>query len=175
VTAAELADPWNRCATLFKWTFPISFEVRLLAIVAVAAAIGGFVHVATSFATYIGTGKFDSRWLWWYTLRTPIGVALALVVYFAIRGGLLTASALSSADINPFGIAALSGLVGLFSKQATDKLEETFKTLFRTAADSARGDSPSVASITSDIATSDVAPERPASAASDRDAGSVTP
>jgi hypothetical protein len=111
--------------------------------VGVAAALGSFVHVATSFATYIGNGKFDVRWLWWYVLRTPIGVALALVVYFAIRGGLLTASSLSTADINPFGIAALSGLVGLFSKQATDKLEETFKTLFRTAAetgDPTRGD-----------------------------------
>ena len=92
VTAEQFADPWSRCATLFKWTFGMSFEVRLLAIVATAAAIGSFVHIATSFAKFIGTGTFDARWLWWYTLRIPIGAALALVVYFAIRGGLLTAS-----------------------------------------------------------------------------------
>jgi hypothetical protein len=36
-------------------------------------------------------------------------------------------------DINPYGIAALSGLVGMFSKQATDKLGEVFATLFRAA------------------------------------------
>jgi hypothetical protein len=80
--------------------------------------------------------------MWWYVLRIPIGVALAFIVYFAIRGGLLSASALSVSDINPFGLAALAALVGLFSKQATDKLEETFKTMFRTApgtGDDARG------------------------------------
>ncbi len=173
VTAEAFADPWSRCATLFKWTFPMSFEVRLLAIVATAAAIGSFVHIATSFAKFIGTGTFDARWLWWYTLRIPIGAALALVVYFAIRGGLLTASSLGSADINPFGIAALSGLVGLFSRQATDKLEETFNTLFRTAVDtaSAHGDRQPAPS----TAAGDATPESPAPASAEREPASVPP
>jgi hypothetical protein len=35
--------------------------------------------------------------------------------------------------VNPYGVAALSGLAGLFSKQATDKLREVFETLFRVA------------------------------------------
>jgi hypothetical protein len=42
-------------------------------------------------------------------------------------------SATNVGAINPFGIAALAGLVGMFSKQATDKLAEIFKALFRTA------------------------------------------
>jgi hypothetical protein len=37
-----------------------------------------------------------------------------------------------AADFNPYGTAAVAGLVGIFSKQATDKLEEVFTNLFRT-------------------------------------------
>ena len=59
-------------------------------------------------------------------------MALALVFYFVIRGGFLTTSG-GARDINPYGIAALAGLVGMFSKQATDKLGEVFGTLFRSA------------------------------------------
>jgi hypothetical protein len=36
-------------------------------------------------------------------------------------------------DVNPYGVAALAGLAGLFSKQAMDKLRELFETLFRVA------------------------------------------
>jgi hypothetical protein len=49
----------------------------------------------------------------------------------AVRGGLLAAQASADA-VNPYGVAALAGLVGMFSKQATDKLREVFDTLFRT-------------------------------------------
>jgi len=63
-----------------------------------------------------------------------IGVALALLFYFAVRGSLLSASGSAATQaVNPYGIAALAGLVGLFSKQATDKLREVFETAFRTA------------------------------------------
>jgi hypothetical protein len=34
--------------------------------------------------------------------------------------------------MNAYGIAAISALAGMFSKQATDKLREIFDTLFRT-------------------------------------------
>ena len=38
--------------------------------------------------------------------------------------------------MNPFGIAALGGLAGMFSKQATDKLNEVFSTMFKTSSNS---------------------------------------
>lgn len=59
-------------------------------------------------------------------------MSLALVFYFVIRGGFLSTTG-GAQDINPYGIAALAGLVGMFSKQATDKLSEVFGTLFRSA------------------------------------------
>ena len=62
----------------------------------------------------------------------PIGSSLALVMYFALRGGLFATNA-SAGDVNAYGIAALAGVAGLFSKQATAKLEEIFSTIFRVA------------------------------------------
>ena len=49
------------------------------------------------------------------------------------RGGfLLLARSAEDITISPFGVGALSGLVGMFSKQATDKLREVFDNLFKT-------------------------------------------
>lgn len=106
-------------------------DTALILLVIVASALGSYVHVATSFADYVGNRRLAWNWIWWYVLRLTIGVALALVFYFAVRGGLFAADA-TTAEVNPFGVAALAGLVGMFSKQATDKLEEVFTALFRT-------------------------------------------
>jgi hypothetical protein len=105
-------------------------DSALLVLVVVTSALGSYVHAATSFATYVGNRALALSWIWWYLLRVFIGAALAAIFYLAIRGGFLAAQA-DTADVNPYGIAALAGLVGLFSKQATDKLEEVFATLFR--------------------------------------------
>jgi hypothetical protein len=58
--------------------------------------------------------------------------------YLVLRGGLIVPSLPSGRAtdttllLNPYGIAAISALAGMFSKQATDKLREIFDTLFRT-------------------------------------------
>ena len=109
-----------------------TFDERLLMLVIVAGMLGAFVHGATSLADYIGNNSFSKSWTWFYLLRPAIGMSLALVFYFVIRGGFLSTTG-GAQDINPYGIAALSGLVGMFSKQATDKLSEVFATLFRSA------------------------------------------
>jgi hypothetical protein len=107
----------------------------------VIAALGASVHALTSFTSFLGNRTFQRSWVWWYVMRIPIGIALALIFYFALRGGLLSVQS-STGAISPYGIAAIAGLTGLFSKQVTDKLEEVFTTLFRTAqgGDAARVD-----------------------------------
>jgi hypothetical protein len=106
-------------------------ETALLVLVVAASALGSYIHAATSFGTYVGNQRLTMSWIWWYLLRIFIGVALAVLFYFAVRGGLLSAQAQSGA-LNPYGVAALAAMVGLFSKQATDKLREVFETLFKT-------------------------------------------
>jgi hypothetical protein len=110
----------------------VTADSALLLLVILASALGSYVHAVTSFTDYVGNRRLAKSWMWWYGLRVFVGVALAILFYFAIRGGFFAADATSS-QVNPFGIAAISGLVGLFSKQATDKLREVFDTLFRTS------------------------------------------
>lgn len=113
--------------------FFMTSEIRLILLVLAVGALGGCIHAATSFVGYVGNDKFYKTWVWYYVLRAPISAALALITYFVVRGGFFTATAGgSTAPVNDFGIAAVSGLVGMFSKQATAKLDEIFTSLFRT-------------------------------------------
>jgi hypothetical protein len=114
-------------------------ELKLLLIVMIAGALGSYVHAATSFSDFVGNRRLAASWVWWYFLRPFIGVALALVLYFAVRGGLLPMGA-EVGSVSLFGIAAISALAGMFSKQATDKLREVFDTFFKTAAGDQRAD-----------------------------------
>lgn len=116
---------WGGRMVLDLWV-----ETRYLLIVAVAGALGSYIHLATSYADFLGNKKFVKSWFWWYLLRPFIGVALALVLYFVMRGGLIPAGA-NASNLSIYGVAAVSGMCGLFSRQATDKLRETFETLFQ--------------------------------------------
>jgi len=113
------------------WVPDVWTEVRFLALVAAAGALGSYIHLATSFADYLGNRQFVQSWRWWYVLRPFIGSALALILYFVARGGLV-AGGTGAGDLSPYGVTALGGLAGMFSKQATDKLRELFENLFKT-------------------------------------------
>jgi hypothetical protein len=128
VAAATGAQRHPQTISVFGIRSTPSPDGALLMLVVLASAVGSYVHAATSFSTYVGNRALAHSWIWWYLLRVFIGASLALLVYFAFRGGLLAQNA--DAEINPYGIAALAGLSGLFSKQATDKLHEVFDTLF---------------------------------------------
>lgn len=114
----------------------LSYEQRVLLIVVLSGALGSIIHVATSFATFVGNKTFVDSWTWWYALRVPIGMSLALIVYFTMRGGaglFPAGSGEGTPDhINLSGFAALAGLTGMFSRQATDKLKELFDALLQT-------------------------------------------
>jgi hypothetical protein len=144
--AAKTATAASTAATkpidLFWGLFQFNLlpETALIALTAVMGGIGATIFIAISFGDFVGNRRFATNWIWFYLVRLFVGPALALVFYFAVRGGFLATSA-TGTDINPYGIAALAGLVGLFSKRAGDKLKEVFDTLFQTSQDDARGDS----------------------------------
>ena len=109
---------------------------RLL-LVGVLVASGGYVLV------------YLYRWEWNRALMAGVfflaaeialvGAALALMAYFIVRSGLLLDGGLGT-NITPFGIAALSGIVGLASKQIVDKLRTVSDTTFNTENDAGRID-----------------------------------
>jgi len=140
---AASGSGWSKQLYVFWKREPIPYvsdDVRLLLLVMVAGGLGSFIHAATSFVDYVGNRRFVSSWMLWYVMRPLIGSTLALVLYVAVRGGLLSATA-GSQSVSPFGVVAIAALAGMFSKQATDKLNEMFSTLFKTSeGDSARKD-----------------------------------
>jgi hypothetical protein len=106
-------------------------EQHLFLLVILAGGLGSFVHVTRSFVDFIGNQRLRASWTWWYVLQPFTGASLAVVVYLVIRGGFFVGTSAGSI-VNPFGFVAVATLVGLFSKQATNKLDELFSTMFKT-------------------------------------------
>ena len=126
---------------LFK--FELLPDTALISLTAIMGGIGASVFIAVSFSDYVGNRRFAKSWVWFYLVRLFVGPALAIIFYFTLRGGFLATSS-SGSDINAYGVAAMAGLVGLFSKQAGDKLHQVFDALFQvdpSHGDAARGDS----------------------------------
>jgi hypothetical protein len=124
---------------LFWWTFRTPPDgLWLTLIVIVTGALGSLIHAITSFASYVGNHRFVKSWSLWYVMRPLVGAPLALVFYFTLRGGFLATSG-SVKEVNYYGMAALAGMVGMFSKQAIDKLSILFDSIFTAAGDKERG------------------------------------
>ena len=47
-----------------KLQIPLPPETRYLLIIAVAGALGSYIHLATSFADYVGNRQLVGSWLW---------------------------------------------------------------------------------------------------------------
>lgn len=106
----------------------LSREGRILLLVSFAGGLGACIHGATSFIYFCGKGQLFRSWGWWYIFRPFIGASLAAIVYAALRGSLLTAR-MNPEDMNIFGVVAIAGLSGMFSKQAVEKLRQIFDLL----------------------------------------------
>jgi hypothetical protein len=131
VSVASQAQEGKSAASPAKAFKGINIEQRLLVLVMIAGALGRFIHIATSFAEFAGNRQFEVGWIWWYLLKPFLGAALAVIFYLVLRGGLMTQAG-SEGAVNLYGVVAMGGMVGMFSKQATAKLAEVFDTLFKT-------------------------------------------
>lgn len=105
--------------------FTLDAETALVVLVIVVSALGGFIQAIRSLTWFVGTGGLARRWIAWYVFRIFGGVPLALIFYFAVRGGVLAADTRSD-QINAYGVAAIAGLVGLFADGALTKLRGSF-------------------------------------------------
>lgn len=103
-------------------------DVVLIAMVLIVGSVGAFVATMRRFMTYARRDELTRRDAWSYLMRPMQGAALALIVYFTLRGGYLGQD--QTARVNPYGVATLAGLVGLFTRHAVDRLTAVFDTLF---------------------------------------------
>jgi len=123
---------------------PPGLQLMLLAMV--MGGLGGSVHTAASFIVFVGNRQLAKSWIWWYALWPFIAMTLAVIVYFVIRAGFLTFGS-TPTELNPYGIAAISALAGMFAKQTTEKLREIMELILNVKTptplhDGAEGDDP---------------------------------
>ncbi len=133
------ATPGNElrqvCLMASPWCFRVTMDVTLMLVVMLAGGLGSFIYTAMSFSDYVGNRELVKSWIWWYILKPFIAMTLSLIFYLLLRGGLLSVNGNGDAKVgslNLHGIVAISAMVGLFSRQAIDKLSEVFNALFRT-------------------------------------------
>jgi len=120
----------NKGQRSYKRSELIHINTLLLILVGLGGFVGNMIHVATSFTTFIGAGKFKKSWLLWYCIKPFTAAALAIGIYFVFRGGFLNMSD-GGASINLYGLMTISLFAGLFTDKATEKLKEVFEVLFR--------------------------------------------
>jgi len=116
-------------------------DVEDLLVTAMAGAVGGSVSTLLAYLKHASEDKnFDPAYLPWYVARPLLGVLLGLITFFLVKGGLLaTLPEVAGKDFNNLGLAGLGSLVGMFSKNAVEKLREVFHTIFSTHADARHG------------------------------------
>jgi hypothetical protein len=109
--------------------------MQLLLLVILAGALGSYVHAIKSFGDYLGNRQLTSSWFVFYVTRPFMGMALALIFYAVLRGGFMAGTPADAKMVNPFGVLAIAGLVGMFADKATQKLSDVFDTIFTTKDD----------------------------------------
>ncbi|TGA92505.1 hypothetical protein [Streptomyces sp. MZ04] len=140
VSATVLLQAWPQPASpggntervsrtrILIWNPRLARDTRLFLVVFSIGGLGSLIHVLRSAYEYVGNRRLRRSWFLMYLLEPLVGASLALVVYCVLRGG-LTTSVASSGDINPYGVASVAALVGMFSRQTVDKLSVVFNTL----------------------------------------------
>jgi hypothetical protein len=99
------------------------------------AGIGASVATILAYLEHASEKQdFDAAYTPWYVARPLMGMLLGLIFYFLLRDGLLAVLANKSTpeNLSEAGLTGVGALVGLFSKEAIEKLRELFNTLFST-------------------------------------------
>jgi|SRR6056297_40904 len=110
---------------------------RELLVAFLAAGIGSTIATIYAYLRHACTLQdFDPAFIPWYFLRPLLGSLLGIVFYWLIRGGILAVlppeQQGTPLDLDVTGLAGVSALVGLFSRQAIEKLRELFHVIFVT-------------------------------------------
>lgn len=106
----------------------VAAQVAVLAGVMLAGVLGALAYMTRKFIDHAMKGDLTKRAEWWYVLLPVQAAALAAVVYFVLQGGLLGGD--QTAALNPYGLAAIAALVGLFARHAMSKLARVFDEIF---------------------------------------------
>ena len=121
-------------------------QLQDLLVTMFAAGIGSSITAILGYLEHACIKRdFRRSYVPWYFARPLMGMLMGVIFYFVLKGGLLAvlpadagggaAAQIATSDLNQFTLAGLGTMVGLFSKNALEKLREVFNTLFSTQRD----------------------------------------
>ena len=125
----EITDQITYTIPIFEITWNLEKNMHLVFLVLYAGILGGLIHGLSSLSHYAKDKNLGKRFTYWYISRPFLGAGFALAIYFALRGGIIADDGIDI--LNPYGIAAMSVIVGLASKKVGDKLRDVFNTLLK--------------------------------------------
>jgi hypothetical protein len=109
----------------------ITVETRLLLLVVLLGGLGGTLASFNSLSSYRGEGKLTKSWFLHYWFSPLLGGGVSLFMYMVVRAGFLSGTNVRvDSGVTPWGLVAVSGLVGLFYDKALLKLREVFIAIF---------------------------------------------
>jgi hypothetical protein len=115
----------------FLWLHPlITQDVQMLLLAIFMGAFGSAINAMKSLADFKGEEQLTQSWLTFYFVQPPEGAGIAVLLYFALRGGLMAGTTVANST-TLFSICAIAGLAGAFSDTAFAKLNEIFDALFK--------------------------------------------
>jgi hypothetical protein len=124
--------PATATFSYFGWHRTLTRDQQFFVVAALAGVIGAMLHGLRSLATYVGERFFFRSWIAYYLLLPLVGALVSTIIYLVLRAGFLPGAA-GTSQPDPYGVAAIGALVGLFSAQAAEKLKAVFETLFTKA------------------------------------------
>jgi hypothetical protein len=104
---------------MFSYTYGQPFSPWLFLLVVLAGGIGASLHALRSLYWYTGNRKVVESWLLMYLLLPWTGALMATVFYLIISAGLMTPDQAS----NPLIAVGIAVVIGMFSREAAQKLE----------------------------------------------------
>lgn len=120
-----------------NWLYGTGDQVMFI-LAFLAGIIGSATHGISSLMDFRGNRRLFRSWSLWYFALPIVGGMVAIIFYITVRAGFIAGNN-GTENINPFGIAAVSVMVGLFTDKATTKLAEVFDTMFKTTTKAREG------------------------------------
>lgn len=117
--------------------FGVESVTRQAILMTCAAGVGSSIATILGFLEHASEKEdFNPAFAPWFVGRPVMGLLLGLTFFLVIRGGMLgVLPNFDKVSLNPYGLAAIGAMVGLFTKHAVEKLQEVFDVLFQTKND----------------------------------------
>jgi len=125
-----LSNLLNNTSTVSLEPTEINVNTHMMLIVILGGALGAKLHGLAALSKHLQKNreKITENHILWYLMRPFSGAVMALVFYFAIKGGALTTTGVDM--LNPYGLVTMGIVVGLAEEKALTRIRTLIDAMF---------------------------------------------